>query len=481
MKKNALFICLIWATLWTVNTHANPANLFIQLEGYQTLIHKNFAYIIIPDVNHPYKEQYRISDEGNMHVSLLISHSREVILSYDDREISLILSPGDQAELHLSMETFQQAGPIKGRFKGVHQEAVMLMLTWQPTISDWISTATNAFVAEKSTPEGEYREVRLLEMTDVLNAFQTLVAKEKIDNQFFLDWAKSQIRYAAANDLCLFPFMGKVNTSINESVPYFDFIHRFSPENDFVSSLQSYTNYLKTLISNLNIIGNIAEKHKDQRDSLKSSGNTFPLKFDIFSKTLTGTERQLALTNLYLHAKRIPQPYLDSLSRYLPLSEIQKMDTQDLVGKTTLLELLTNFPLRDAEKQPLLELYQQSSGKVVYHDFWFLGCAPCMRELPHYNQLIEKAGAEVEFIFYGVYMEEKEWKEAVVKYGIKGRHYLLSKNQMAFFERYFALNGFPHHQILDAQGMIVPGKLPGVHPEQFDWILQALEKAKGKR
>jgi thiol-disulfide isomerase/thioredoxin len=411
----------------------------------------------------------------------LIGHSREIIFSYDDREIALILSPGDQAELYLSMETFQSLnGPIKGRFKGVHQQAVTLMLNFQPKLDDWVGAASSAFSADKSMSESDYRAMRMQEMTGQLQELERIISDDKIDNQEFKYWATAKIRYAAANDLCLFPFLGKVNTTIHEADPYFDFIGNFSPENVFVATLQSYTNYAKTLISDLNIIGNIAEKHRHSRDSLKSNGSTLPLKFELLSKTLQGRERELALTNLFLKAQMIPPAYLDSLNRYLPLAEIQKMQAKEISHQVPLTDLLNSFPLREEEKQPLMELYREATGKVIYHDFWFANCGPCMRELPYYNELIDKAGADVEFVFYGVYMQETEWKDTIAKYGLKGKHHLLSKNQMAFFERYFKLNGFPHHQILNSKGIIVPEKLPGVYPEQFGGILQLLEKAKGE-
>lgn len=73
-------------------------------------------------------------------------------------------------------------------------------------------------------------------------------------------------------------------------------------------------------------------------------------------------------------------------------------------------------------------------------------------------------------------MDEKKWKEKVRKSKIKGTHYLLSKNQRAFFERYFNLKGFPHHQIIDKAGKIYKDNFPQVIPQNFESILEKLEK-----
>ncbi|HLP95079.1 MAG TPA: TlpA disulfide reductase family protein [Saprospiraceae bacterium] len=456
-------------------TCGNPMVLSVQLDGYKPLEHNNFAYIIIPDVNFPYKEQFKISDEGLIQSSVLINHTRELIFSYNEREISIIVSPGDQAALHLSIETFQSLnGPITGEYKGIQQQAVTLMLNYLPTLTTWIDASSNAFNTDKSIPLPNYRAIRLQEMAIQLAAFDRLVTENYIDNPEFIHWAKAKIRYAAATDLCMFPFMSRVNKDIHEADPYFDFIDSFTPENDFVAALQSYIVYAKAIISDLQLIGNIAEVHRVRRDSLAKSGSVFPLKFDIIRNTLHGKELEVGLANLYLNAKKIPPAYLDSLNRYLSVEDIQKVETNDVDRNTPLITLLKKFPLREEEKKPLLDLYQDAEGKIVYHDFWFTKCGPCMRELPHYNKLMELAGSDVVFIFYGVYMQEQEWIEAVAKYELKGKHYLLSKNQVAFYEKYFALNGFPHHQIIDSGGIIVKSHLPSVNPENFETILRSL-------
>ncbi|MEX2568517.1 MAG: thioredoxin-like domain-containing protein [Cyclobacteriaceae bacterium] len=142
-----------------------------------------------------------------------------------------------------------------------------------------------------------------------------------------------------------------------------------------------------------------------------------------------------------------------------------------------IISLINNYDISENEKTELLSLYNSAKGKVIFHDFWFSNCAPCMKELPNYNDLIVTTEKEnVEFIFYGVYMRNEEWKKTIDKFGLKGNHHLLTKNQLAFFEKYFGVHGFPHHQITKSNGMIGEKVDFRVHPNNFNAINELINK-----
>jgi len=183
------------------------------------------------------------------------------------------------------------------------------------------------------------------------------------------------------------------------------------------------------------------------------------------------------LRNTFRVGHHIPERYYDSLARYASPQEIAEIEAR-AQGKSSpqpVVELIREFDLEAAEKQPLLDLYEGTEGKVVFHDFWFRSCAPCMAELPHYNALIEAADEEVVFIFMGAaFMEESTWRKTIDELGLQGRHHHLTPNQMAFFERHFGLRGFPFHQVLDPQGVMADTILPQIKPENVPAIVNRL-------
>jgi len=293
---------------------------------------------------------------------------------------------------------------------------------------------------------------------------------------------RTQLCYAAGQDYCLFPFMARVNRGIAETDPYFDFIPDLAPQDDWTSCFSAYISYLKHLATSLNIMCDMADQHQAERARLKLlDSSTFPLKFRVVDQLEAPAQRRpimlYMLRNTFRGGHHIPERYYDSLARYASPKEIAdiKARAQGKSSPQPVDELLREFDLKADEKQPLLDLYEGIAGKVVFHDFWFRSCAPCMAELPHYNALMEAAGEEVVFIFMGAaFMEESTWRKTIDELGLQGRHHHLTPNQMAFYERHFGLRAFPLHQILNQQGVMVDSDIPRVHPKTIEAIVSHL-------
>lgn len=478
MKKTLLITTL--GLFLNLITTANPSNLIIEVDGYNSEYHKNYADIIVPDINYPYKKQVRISSHGIINISLIIPFTKEVVFSYDGRTVPIIISPDDNVVMRFKIDALQTDGKkIQGEFNGKNEETNNLIYDFNRLLEKWIANSSGAFNTERSIGELEYQLLRLEEVEDQLKRLEELVKVNDISDEVFIEWAKSKIKFAAGKDLALYPFIGIINRTITETDDYFKFIDDLKPKNRFIASLNSYTDYLSTLISSLEIIGNVSDEYKKERNELRSTSlSIFPIKFKIIRKSMSGIQRDLALTNAYLKEKELPSEYIDSLNLYLQLEEIEVIKIADSYRTTPILELLRNFDLKEEEKSSLVKIFKSTRGKIVFHDFWFEECPPCIKELPYYNDLISKSGQGVEFIFYGVYMNEERWKATIKRLGLRGKHILLSKNQIAFFERYFQLKSFPHHQLTDRKGLIKKEYLPSVNPENYERILNKLEKMK---
>lgn len=188
-------------------------------------------------------------------------------------------------------------------------------------------------------------------------------------------------------------------------------------------------------------------------------------------------ERELLMSYLYRKNNKVPEKYQDSLKYFVSdkllnqVKSFEKFETLDIVS------LIEDYDIPEHEKTELLALYNNAKGKVIYHDFWFTNCAPCMKELPNYNDLIATTdNKKVEFIFYGAYMKNDEWKKTIDKFKLKGKHHLLTKNQLAFFEKYFKVHGFPHHHIIRSNGTIGNKVNIKAYPSNFKEINQLIDE-----
>ncbi len=77
----------------------------------------------------------------------------------------------------------------------------------------------------------------------------------------------------------------------------------------------------------------------------------------------------------------------------------------------------------------LKSLMHAPNGKVKVINFWATWCAPCIKEMPQFVALQEKAGAELEIILISLDFAEKVDKVShfVERKGLKSKVYLLDE------------------------------------------------------
>lgn len=455
-------------------TNQNEVSHFsIQLNGYNPSIHKNFLEITSGSYLSRSKKQYFIPPDGRVEFTLIIPQPQEIELSYEQSLIQMIVSPKDTLVLEINIrELLVNNGPLKGRIIGNYAKTNDLILKHYYRVNHWIDSSDNAFLADKHLKENEYKNLRLLQMKEQMDSLHLFLRDFHINDSLFLDWAETKIFNAAGIDLCIFPFIGRINRDLDEENDYFDFLSKIHLQNSTAIQFISNLDYFKTLSSSFQIIGNISFKYKRLRDNSQNDA----IVLDLFEKLRSEAGEQAATVYLTQVQNDISKPIRDSLFGYLGIHEIKEILPDNKPDSRSVSDLLDEYPLSSAEKQELKELFQSSHGKTVFHDFWFSSCGPCMAEFPHYNELISKAGDDVEFVFWGVYMDESTWRKTIDKFKLDGRHILLNKNQLAFFENYFNVDGFPHHQIVDKNGTILKNRIPQVNPHTIPEILSIFEQ-----
>jgi thiol-disulfide isomerase/thioredoxin len=465
----------------TENRVENYTEVNLNFSDYEPSEHKSFIDLKIENGINPIEQQLKISDSGTVFYNFINEKKRELVFNYENNEFSLIVSPNEKLNAEL---TIAELTDWKSKFNGFkttsgeNRVTNNLILANTSYLDSLIKQAPDGFSNDGKSVDIDYKNKRVSEMQEQLKAFDFFIKKKNIKDKTFIYWSKSQIKYRAGNDLSLYPFFGTVNRKIDDENDYFNFINEVKPNQNDELTYQSRLKYLETLSNAYKIMSNVADKYSSEREQLKKDSlSNFPIAFNMVKKRPKNDERELLMAYLYRKNNKVPELYQDSLASFVNDKLLKQVKSLEKNEPLNIVTLIKNYDIPDNEKTELLALYNNAKGKVIYHDFWFTNCAPCMKELPNYNDLIATTNEQdVEFIFYGAYMTNEEWKKTIDKFKLKGKHHLLTKNQLAFFEKYFGVHGFPHHQIIKSNGQIGDKVRFGAYPNNFDDINKLIDK-----
>ena len=145
---------------------------------------------------------------------------------------------------------------------------------------------------------------------------------------------------------------------------------------------------------------------------------------------------------------------------------------QELVGSTFPENILQSKLFTVANNQILFkDLLEMCKGNIVFIDIWSLGCGPCMSELPHSKELINKYKNEnIKFIFFSVDQTNEMWKKGIEISGIKDGHYKLDKGFDSELLKTLNIKGIPRYLIIDKNGYII--NLDSKRPSSKELVLE---------
>jgi thiol-disulfide isomerase/thioredoxin len=113
-------------------------------------------------------------------------------------------------------------------------------------------------------------------------------------------------------------------------------------------------------------------------------------------------------------------------------------------------------PIHPFDFQDLTGRHWRSSelrGKVVYLNIWFIGCPPCIQEIPSLNTLFNELGGKSDIVMLSIASDQSEvLKKFLVTNPIKLPVASVPFEQIKQLASVGGVIGYPTHLIIDRQG-----------------------------
>jgi len=115
------------------------------------------------------------------------------------------------------------------------------------------------------------------------------------------------------------------------------------------------------------------------------------------------------------------------------------------------------YGIKLVDTQGKVVTLEQYRGKILFIDFWFSKCKPCIKEFPSSKKLRDMIKREdIVFLTINSDKEKSDWLKSLNRFEIEGEHYYddIKLNDDILY-KYFLVRSFPRYWIVDKTGKIV--------------------------
>ena len=459
--------------------------------GYNPQIHDNQLMAYNNDIfYHKYYYEY-IEDDGTFVIQFKKHFFTDCGLKYGDEYIGIFFEPGDSIHIEFNVEEFITArdnqnirkNPIKSlKFFGKNSSLNFNLNKYYPFRAK--KRDTYLFFQKKKFYKDSLDFQVSMDSLSQLYKTEHYLLKEYVQiyhpSITFVNWAENQIEYSYFNDLILFLSAKKASGEITE-VP--DFYKKVISKSLGYSSnivCSSYRFFLGKYFFAYYLAKERSQWLKALQKEPKSKVYDFVLKSS--EKLAQPWIRDLYLTKEFI--QMIDEGYLNEFEGYFTkygmyistenYKKIIKGYYQEYLNK----EYTSIYDFRGEQADLLRTLVKNNKGKFLYIDFWMSSYAPCIKEF-EYSQEVQKkyVDKDVVFVYFCCHSKKDKWQSIIDQFELKGKHFLLDRNQSSYLREIMGVQGFPHYAIIDPEGNIIsknaesPSQLLRSKNNQLDQIL----------
>ncbi|HEY9535845.1 MAG TPA: TlpA disulfide reductase family protein [Mucilaginibacter sp.] len=422
----------------------------------------NSINVIVNDLSFGRPVQYpgKINKDGTYRLVFLKTGAQDITLKFNDDQAILLVKPGDHLRIDFDAKQFGKSLVFNGDEAAANKDLLVYN----------VERFADAELGYQGKRYGRYHRLDSSITVDYPDAYKRFL-KDRYDretvfldrfiqkhqpNNFFADWATTDLKYEYLNNLMRYPLLHNQmsETRIEASATYYDFVKE-ADVNDVDGSISShFTAYLymygrQFTLKNFATYFTIADKlriYAQQppgfaRDIMVSQHFCILIDEGLMNKLTPYIDQYKAMIGQPAIRDEIVKAYNDKLYRFnnyalssnSRINQLPKTEGADFFNK-----LVAKYP-----------------GKVIYVDFWATWCSPCLEEMPSSKVLHNKlANKGVVFVYLAVQSEEKLWKATIANLGIEGEHFLLTKDEYNELVEKFRLSAIPRYILVDKNGRV---------------------------
>ena len=392
------------------------------------------------------------SENGLFKFSSNLSLPNYIILKSDNSEVLMFLFPGDSININFDdrnwISTVQYSGDLIN-------EQIYLR-----DYSKLYNSVADTFDATK------YYSLEPDEFLKAVNSYKQLFLDrlnkhDKLDNEF-KGFENQRILYIWSWDKNTYPKNHFIYTRKLAQLPadYFDYLKDINLNDTTLMQLTDYTDFLKTYVDVQYFI-----KVQDQEDKGTDRFLKTKIKLEVIDKTFHATKiRNYLFSDIF--SSQIDELAIDSIDLIKFDSLCTNKELKEFVSaKYKVISSLVKgqpaakFKLLAQDKKTIS--LDDFKGKYLYIDFWSLYCAPCLREMPYFNELVKDfQGKNISFLSICVAgaihsNELEQWKKIMLEKKLLGTQIWLDKDQSELIMKDFKITAEPTYILIDKEGRLI--------------------------
>jgi peroxiredoxin len=406
-----------------------------------------------------------VASDGSFSKTISITDPTDLYLYLNDDAIIVFASPGDTLNMNWDNKDFKNTFKIKTGQKEMDLMMDLYVKYW-PAIRD-----IEKNIQEKSTPDSVIFNRVKGTFTGQVKTILKYPATVNSDKILYDTYSRDRYLLNILSRLSHKTYELSLDEAIPDSLREHYGLHLYSridktlSEPLFLKSYE-YREYITDKVRGDNPFS-IFDR-KDQHTQLNPNYT-----IEECYKAMAYLDGSPMIRDWYI-AKTIMQDFY-----YYPFDQVEQAYRKFLPEMKTPIykEALTSYyavmqTLKPGAPAPLFSLKDSNGkmvslkdfrGKVVYVDFWGVGCAPCIADIENYSAKFHEKYKDKNVVFLNVCVEqnETEWKKKMTQLHMEGINLIVPFISDPACKAYH-IDGVPHYLIIDAKGNIVNNNAPGM-------------------
>ena len=403
-----------------------------------------------------FSESANLQEDGTFSMSFDIEKAGNYSFRHGGERTTLHLEPGNQLELFLDTEQFDETLVYKGNGAVENNYLAALYLK-----NESLFEASKALYSSSKVDFDKKVAKAYAELNNFLKQYQ----QEHPDmDATFVSTKKTDLKYEELARRLSYPKYYEHYTTEKPEIgkDYYAFLDKAELNNE---SLLESSNYKSFLRSYLDKYLAPTEIEKDKGLENASNGQTIA-EFRAIGNHFKNEKIKNYLLKQSISAA-IAYGSLDGIEDLI--ADFNAKSTQE-EDKTAIAEQFAKWSNLTKGKAAPVFAYnnikgekvslEDMKGKYVYVDVWATWCGPCKRELPHLEAIEEAYKDNDNIVFASVSIDENQeaWEKMVKEKEMKGVQLIADKAWDSKIAKDYLINGIPRFILIDKEGNIVDAR-----------------------